>query len=272
MAGLMLTAVGCGKKGCIDPNAVNYDEDATKDDGTCVYPEEEDHIHITLKFVHTVDGTPLEFDTLKYTNAAGNQYKVSRLNYFVSKVMFSGAAADVLADTMHYVDGQDSTTMLWHVDAHMEKGSYTGISFIFGMDSLMNHSTVFNNLPESNMAWPDPMGNNNGNMTDDGSHYMKIEGKFLDSASVLSNFNTHTGPSMGKQYFVQVSLPSSSFTAGDKDLTIEIKMDINKWYTSPNDFDFNTYGDAIMMNMAAQMALKQNGADVFSIGSITETP
>ncbi len=27
----------CSKKGCIDPIAVNYDEKAKKDDGTCVY-------------------------------------------------------------------------------------------------------------------------------------------------------------------------------------------------------------------------------------------
>ena len=29
--------VGCGKKGCTDPQAENYDSSVTKDDGTCLY-------------------------------------------------------------------------------------------------------------------------------------------------------------------------------------------------------------------------------------------
>lgn len=34
-----VTAVACGKEGCKDPSAANYDPDAKKDDGSCVYPE-----------------------------------------------------------------------------------------------------------------------------------------------------------------------------------------------------------------------------------------
>ena len=32
---LTIFIASCGKKGCTDPNATNYDPDATKDDGTC---------------------------------------------------------------------------------------------------------------------------------------------------------------------------------------------------------------------------------------------
>lgn len=38
---ITLTAVSCGKEGCKDPTATNYDPDAKKDDGSCIYPEAE---------------------------------------------------------------------------------------------------------------------------------------------------------------------------------------------------------------------------------------
>jgi hypothetical protein len=38
---LMLAIAGCQREGCTDPKATNYDSDAKKDNGTCVYPEPE---------------------------------------------------------------------------------------------------------------------------------------------------------------------------------------------------------------------------------------
>jgi len=39
-----ITAVSCKKEGCKDPEAINYNEDAKKDDGTCEYEEEKETI------------------------------------------------------------------------------------------------------------------------------------------------------------------------------------------------------------------------------------
>jgi len=38
IAMLAFGATSCKKKGCTDPNSDNYNSEATKDDGTCVYP------------------------------------------------------------------------------------------------------------------------------------------------------------------------------------------------------------------------------------------
>jgi hypothetical protein len=40
-ASLAVTTVSCKKKGCTDPTATNYSEEAKKDDGSCEYEEEE---------------------------------------------------------------------------------------------------------------------------------------------------------------------------------------------------------------------------------------
>ena len=34
---LMLGTIGCVRKGCMDPSAVNFNSDANKEDGSCVY-------------------------------------------------------------------------------------------------------------------------------------------------------------------------------------------------------------------------------------------
>ena len=51
-------------------------------------------------------------------------------------------------------------------------------------------------------------------------------------------------------------------------MSIDLMMNINKWYESPNSYDFNAFGQAIMGNQTAQQTLKANGADVFSVTSI----
>jgi hypothetical protein len=63
-----ITAASCGKEGCKDPSATNYDPDAKKDDGSCIYPEAQliisspesdamyalgDEVQITAQATHT---------------------------------------------------------------------------------------------------------------------------------------------------------------------------------------------------------------------------
>ena len=46
-------------------------------------------------------------------------------------------------------------------------------------------------------------------------------------------------------------------------IDIQLEMDVNRWLTSPYDFDFNEYGGSIMQNAEAQEVLEANGWDVF---------
>ena len=45
---IMLVVAGCQKEGCTDPNAINYDSKAKKDNGTCVYPSSSTQIMVTF--------------------------------------------------------------------------------------------------------------------------------------------------------------------------------------------------------------------------------
>ena len=254
------TLSGCKKEeGCTNPVATNYNPDAEEDDGSCILPEEDEHIHMSLNFSHWVDGEAVTFDSIRYTNEAGNQYSVETLRYFISNVVLHSASGDVLVDGEWYVDAEDPSTLNQELGQDIEHGDYTGISFLFGLDSTKNMAGFFTNPPEVNMVWPLAMG--------PGYHYMKLEGKY-DSVGVIKNYRTHTGQSMGTPYNVNVNLANSAFSAETSDLTVNIRMNVNNWYENPNQYDFNGFPTMIMGNQTAQTQLMQNGADVFSVSSI----
>ncbi len=214
------------------------------------------YTQLKLNLLHMVDTSAVELDTIKYTNAAGNSYSVSRLRYIISDIYAHKGADSTLLKLTHFVDVSDSATFSGISLSQLANGSFDKLSFIFGLDTVKNVTGYFVNPPESTMAWPTPMGG--------GYHYMQLEGKY-DSASVTKNYNTHTGPTMGNPYHFYVSLPSSSFTASGSTLNVNLTMNISNWYKTPNTYDFNTFGDRIMANPTAQTQLQQNGSDVFSV-------
>ena len=234
---------------------------------------------INLKFTHTVNGEPLVMDSLMYLNAAGNEYLVNEIQYFVSDVVLHAGDGSTLRiddwDDIHYVDTDIPATLMWNVVDPITSGTYTSISFIFGISEASNQSYMFVNPPESNMFWPEFLGG--------GYHYMKLNGKWKDTANQVVPFDFHLG--IGQIYasgvvnvdsitgFVQnyfeVNLSNESFTVNeDATTTIEIRMNVESWFETPHVWDHNVWGSYIMQNQAAMQKVKENGVDVFTIGAV----
>jgi hypothetical protein len=232
---------------------------------------------IKLFFAHTVDGDPLVIDTLKYTNAAGNRYLVNEVQYFISDVTLykSDGTVKLIDDwkDIHYVDSDIPSTMSWEVYDSIPAGSFDSISFIFGISEEKNQSMMYTDPPESLMFWPEFLGG--------GYHYLKLNGKWLDTLNLLSPFDFHIGIGQIRneegnitgfvQNYFRVSLPNSFFQVEKEKITgIVITMRIDSWFGSPHDYDLNYWGGAIMENQAAMQMAKENGYDVFSASVMTE--
>ncbi|MGA3015390.1 MAG: MbnP family protein [Bacteroidales bacterium] len=229
--------------------------------------------NVTLAFAHYVNGSPVQLDTMIYTNAAGNLYEVDDFKYFISDVQFHKSDGSVTSigncTWCYYVDNTIPSTLTWNICDKLPLGTYDSISFRFGIISSKNLSNMFVNPPESAMAWPPMLGG--------GYHYMQLDGKWKDSVNNIDNFGTHLG--IGRVIYgsdtifvdnsFHVKLPSSEFTllAGATPV-IQIIMNIEKWYSNPYVFDFNYYGGYIMMNQDAMHKISANGWDVFTIGYI----
>jgi len=225
---------------------------------------------------HKVNGQPLLENELIYTNAAGNEYLITEVKYFISDITFycHDGSRKVIGDwkDIFYVDEDIVETKTIQFFDKIPLGTYDSINFIFGITEVKNKSFMFVNPPEVNMFWPEVLGG--------GYHYMMINGKWKDTTGFNMPFNFHLG--IGQLYhgntynvdsiyaFVQnyftVSLPGSSFTIAYKDtVTFQLTMNIENWFKNPYVFDFNKWGGAIMQNQQAMQMVKENGWNVFSI-------
>jgi hypothetical protein len=230
---------------------------------------------ITLHFVHKIDGSQLQTDTLKYINAAGNHYLITEIQYFISDVTFykkdgTSVFFNNLED-VHYVDTDIPETQTWDLTENLTGGIYDSIAFTFGISEEKNISGAFTNPPESYMFWPDFLGG--------GYHYMKLNGNWLEAGQTIQTtpFNLHLG--IGQIYysfpdsitgFIQndfrVSLQGSSFEiAGGDNKVITLTMNIENWFKEPNIYDLDIIGGSTMQNQEAMQKLKENGHNVFSV-------
>ena len=213
--------------------------------------------NLTIHFNHTDNSSnSLELDSTSYLNSSSQSYTVNRLWYLISDLKLHNSNGELVdIEDIHFVDVNNRETMGIDYGA-IDEGIYNKISFTFGLDSSKNVDNQYINYSwHSDMFWP-----NNPMMGSGGYHYMKLEGRY-DTTTQF--YNCHTGPTMGSDYSFNVELPIDFNTNDTEGIMLNIIMNVNNWFENPNNFVLSSNG--IMMNMGAQMQLKQNGqADVFS--------
>ncbi len=237
---------------------------------------DDDHGNLLLRFTHMVDDTPIAIDTMIYKNAAGNDYMVTEVQYFISDVyLHKSNGSKIMIDAMkdiHYVDNDIPSTQQWDVYDDIAGGDYDSITFTFGINEAKNYSLRFVDPPESFMAWPEHLGG--------GYHYMKLNGKWSNDTIIQDlSFMFHLG--IGQIYdndsitgfvqnFFEVALPNSAFSiVNGNTKEIEIIMNIENWFQNPYIFDFGDYPQGIMQNQEGMHKGCMNGReDVFMVGEI----
>lgn len=257
------------KEGCTDPAAINYDPDADKNDGSCTYDTPvASTAKLTFTFSHNFDGTSVtasNFDSIQYTNLNGEQLSISKLRYLISDVRLYKTNGDsIVIEGYQFVDLTNSTSLTYTPTNNIPFGTYTGISFNFGFDSLDN---ISNDYPDLNIAtwnWPDMLGG--------GYHFMQLEGKYINTSASVVNYAYHHGTAkvsagVFEQNYFKADLGGITLSSN---AAIEIKMNIAEWFKNPNTWDLNTYFAMLMPNYNAQIMMKQNGPSVFSLGTVTQ--
>ena len=226
--------------------------------------------NLKVRFSIQVDGADLIYHSLEYQNDAGNPYQVDEVKFFISELKFyqKGEWQPVASQKgLHYYDSNLPDTWNWLIENELNIGPVDSVTFVFGLLDSKNITGFFPNAPENNMSWPDYMGG--------GYHYMQINGKWKTPSDSIRPFNLHTG--IGQIYeggqlveFVQnyfiVTLPTETLSIHENtENQMDLVMNVNNWFRSPHQFDWNQWGGAIMQNQAAQQCLKENGTDVFSV-------
>ena len=225
---------------------------------SCAKKEENGFVDICVDY--SVNNEPLIIDTLCYTNEAGNEFLVTEIQWFVSKWELQDEQGRWIAsDRVFYIDTNIPESQTLRMDS-IPIGKYKKVRFTFGLDESDNHSGRFSDPPESNMFWPEQLGG--------GYHYMKLNGKFVNEAGQLVPLNIHLGRLHEDDNHFTVELPIDFTVTENTENQLHLTMIIDNWFRSPNLYDFNEYGSAIMENPTAQRVLKENGNDVFTIQNI----
>lgn len=210
---------------------------------------------LQLRLSHSVDGQPLQFDTLLYKNASGTMYSVSQLHYYISDIIFSKNGGEQWkSDSIFYIDASQKIserTLLSVPD-----GKYTQMTFNIGLSEKHNKDGHLpGTLENLNMAWPTVMGG--------GYHFMKLEGYYADSSGSQFGYAMHLGTNAALTQHNPIVM-SITITAGNTS-TLNLSMNLNEWFTHPSRYDFKLDGNYTMSDTTLIKLISNNGKDVFSI-------
>lgn len=246
---------------------------------SCTKPA--DYGNLAVGIDYSINGKHLITDSLCYHNEAGNEFMITEIQWFISKMELQNEKGEWVSLEHREANNLSATAThkIFYIDTNIPEsqtlrtdpipvGRYKILRFTFGLDEEDNRSGVYSDPPESNMFWPEPLGG--------GYHYMKLNGRFVNTEDELVPLNIHLGIGQNAdhtefyQNYFTVEGPIDLDIAGNKENLILLNMQVDNWFRDPNLYDFNAFGSAIMQNQAAQQALKENGQDVFTWSVIEE--
>lgn len=215
--------------------------------------------NVTIFINYNVGGQELVTNDFRYTCAAGYTFEVTRLQYYLSNfTLRKDDGTEYFLDEVFYQELGTTDPSIPIPD--VPPGTYTSLSFVYGLDADTNvDGGLPNTLTNINMEWP--------LSGDQGYHYMKFEGKYkLPGTGEEKAFNLHTGATGNNQNFIEITLPiDNGLKIDGNTMQLQLNYDLNEWLQNPNTWDFEVWGPMIMANQDAQLALKANGATAFSI-------
>lgn len=228
-------------------------------------------VNTTFNFTHNWDGTNVtntDFNTIKYTNANGEELSISKLRYLISKITFQQSNGQtIILDGYNLVDVTNNTNLSYLPITTIPTGAYNNVSFTFGFDNDDNYNENYIDLNSVSWNVPELLGG--------GYHYMQLEGKFIDNTTTETGYAYHTIRAVDnsgttqtfQDTFFEVNLGEVIIT---NNVTFNIEMNIAEWFKNPNIWDLNVLNNMLMPNFNAQILIHENGQNVFSLKSINQ--
>ncbi|MGN7889403.1 MbnP family protein [Dyadobacter sp. 22481] len=112
---------------------------------SCSFPDEKDDTDpietgtIQLQFDNIVGNQDLQLDSTRYVNASGEDFTVSKLNYYISNIKLTridGRVFTVPQDSSYFLIREANSGSQKLTIRNVLTGDYTGIEFMVGIDSL----------------------------------------------------------------------------------------------------------------------------------------
>ena len=179
-------------------------------------------------FENMVDNNPVNMDgVLRYTNAFGNKYSVTLLEYYISGAVLVSDKNDSVSLGNYTLINEARSDKKSFSFGSVPAANYTKLVFNLGIPYDRNHTGLQDGDldPAMGMIWD----------WNTGYIFMKHEGKFTDSIGVDQSLLFHYGTD--KAFISWITIPITMTIRGNTP-TIYVKFDLNKVYV-PSLMNFN---------------------------------
>jgi hypothetical protein len=135
---LLLTQINissCKRLGCLDPDAINYDSQANKEDNSCEYSTDSS-FQLSLKFRHFFNNELFSFDSI-YQDDFGNSIQFSRASFYFGKLNVKNSINNLVEMSEKYFLISPSETIYNY--GTINNYNISSLDFTIGIDSVTNH-------------------------------------------------------------------------------------------------------------------------------------
>lgn len=221
---------------------------------------------VKMEFTNRVGDDPMSLGIPQYFNANGDQYSITKFNYFITNIKLNKADGSQYVETesYHLIKQTEPGTMAFDL-AQVPNGTYKSITFMIGVDSLRNTTGAQTGALDQNndMYWD----------WNSGYIMVKMEGTSTASTQQGDMLQFHMGGFSGANSVlrtVTLTFPNNGDLVVDGNLShIHMKADINKMFAGDNLIKFSELS-AIHMGGANAKKIADNYRNMFSVTAIGE--
>ncbi len=216
---------------------------------------------LNIVFDHYAGDKVLQFDTVSYRNELGQSFTVTKFKYYIGNIHLKKVnGTETTYKDYYLINEEDPASKTFNLN-NIPTGSYTGIEFTIGVDSIDNCSGAQSGAldPINAMFWA----------WNTGYIFLKLEGKSRASKSPGNIFEFHIGGyrppySCIRKVLLYFEQPVAISDTATKEL--HIKTDASEIFKTPTSIDLSKLSSVTDFHNATTIA--DNYMDMFSILSI----
>ncbi len=173
---------------------------------------------LVVEFDNVVGAQNLQLNTGTYTNAVGESFKITMLNYYISNISLittSGTKYTLPKDSSYFLVKEEDAATHKITLRNIPAGDYKTIEFVIGVDSLKNAAPV-----GERTGVLDPAGKGAGMYWtwNSGYIFVKMEGTSDAASSADKRFRYHIGGFGGYSSATINNIKKTQLTAGGVDV------------------------------------------------------
>ncbi len=246
----------------------------TKDEQQKITPMEK-LASVQLVFDNVVGSSDLVLDSQSYINDFEEEFTVKKFNYFISNIEFKktdGTFQKIPQDSSYFLIKEiDDFSHIANINL-LAEGTYTGIRFILGVDSLrstmpkeMQSGVLDQGGYAADMYW----------VWNQGYIFLKLEAYEYQPKGGSSNvpyvyhiggFGGYNTPTINNIRTIQLDFPEVLQASSSQKRKIKIKTDLLKVITGPNPIKFADNPTVMLTPFSAKVA--DNYVNMFNITGI----